>query len=70
MAAAALVAQQALVVFVAGQDVDDAPEARPALETAGSHVGGDQAGCDLYSSHEMPQMTAVQKASRASPMRA
>ena len=40
----ALVAQQALVVFVAWQYIDGAPEAGPALEAAGSHVGGDQAG--------------------------
>lgn len=41
---AALVAQQALVVLVAGQDVDDAPEAGPATEPAGFHVSGNQAG--------------------------
>lgn len=41
---AALVAQQALVVLEAWQDVDRAPEARPACEAAGAHVGGDQAG--------------------------
>ena len=40
----ALVAQQALVVLVAWQDVDHAPEAGPAVEFAGPHVGGDQAG--------------------------
>lgn len=42
----ALVAQQALVVLVAWQDVDRAPEAGPTFEAAQSHVGGDQAGGD------------------------
>ena len=41
---AALVAQQALIVLVAGQDVDDVPEAGPAFEAAELHVGGNQAG--------------------------
>lgn len=40
----ALVAQQALVVFVAWKHVDRAPEARPAFEAAQAHVSGDQAG--------------------------
>ena len=39
-------AQQALVVLVSGQNVDNAPEARPSTKTAQLHVGGDQAGCD------------------------
>ena len=42
--AAALVAQQALVMLEAWQHVDGIPEAGPAAEFAGSHVGGDQAG--------------------------
>lgn len=40
----ALVAQQALVVLVAGQDVDGAPEAGPACKSAAFHVPGDKAG--------------------------
>ena len=40
----ALVAQQALVVLEAWQDVDHAPEAGPACESAGAHVDGDWAG--------------------------
>lgn len=37
-------AQQTLVSLVAWQDVDHTPEAGPAQEAAGSHVGGDQVG--------------------------
>lgn len=36
-------AQQALVVLVAGQDVDGVPEAGPAIGAAHSHAGGAQA---------------------------
>lgn len=41
---AALVAQQALVLLVAWQHVDSAPEAGPAFEAAQLHVCGNQAG--------------------------
>lgn len=37
-------AQQALVVLEAWQDVDGVPETGPAFEAAQAHVGGDQAG--------------------------
>lgn len=47
-----LVAQQAVVVLVAGQHVDRAPEAGPACEPAGSHVGGNQAGGGAYGNYE------------------
>lgn len=40
----ALVTQQALVVLMAGQHVDGAPERRPAFEAAQAHIGGNQAG--------------------------
>ena len=40
----ALVAQQELVVLVAWQDVDGAPEAGPAVEATEAHVPGKQAG--------------------------
>ena len=36
--------QQALVVLVARQDVNGAPEAGPAVEAAHAHVGGDKVG--------------------------
>lgn len=42
------VAQQVLVVLVARQHVDGAPEAGPATEAAQAHIGGDQAGGDAY----------------------
>lgn len=47
---ASLVAQQALVVLVAWQDVDRAPEAGPACEAASPHVPGQQAsgGADYH----------------------
>ncbi len=41
---ASLVPQEALAALEAWQDVDGAPEARPACEAAGAHVPGDQAG--------------------------
>ncbi len=49
----------------AWQNVDRAPEADPACEAEQAHVGGDQTGGGLYSSHVMPPMTADQKVSKA-----
>ena len=53
-----LVAQQALVGFVAWNHVDGAPEAGPAFETAGSHVPGDWVGGGA-GGHRLPSLTQV-----------
>ena len=58
-------AQQALVVLVAGQDVDHAPEAGPATAARGADVPGDQAGggadlrhdCFLTRTRKVPLVT-------------